>query len=337
MTSQNSSVQVVPASLLQDRRLSASAKLIWMLSRLNPPDGRAGPGWLTEKSGLSRPTVYGALTDLAAAGWGEPVAHPAGPTPEQPESPPNPPSQVALPIDLLTDRRLSPAARLLYGLLLLLPSLRYQAGSFTYAELAAHAQFSRNTLEKALTELAAAEWIATERANRKARIQFTITFPGYTRGLNGIAAAQRRRRQSEHGGEWLMREFLNLLSDRTDYQDEASPGFLVNPQTGELLRFDRFYPPDLAFEFHGPQHFRPTKKFSAEQVSALRLRDYIKMGICMEQGIRVVVVLADDLTLDGMRRKAAGLLPFRDLAGQELLIEYLEQEAQDVRWKMAQI
>lgn len=40
----------------------------------------------------------------------------------------------------------------------------------------------------------------------------------------------------------------------------ASPGYLINPYTGERMQFDRYYPPGVAIEFQGAQHDGPTKR-----------------------------------------------------------------------------
>jgi hypothetical protein len=104
----------------------------------------------------------------------------------------------------------------------------------------------------------------------------------------------------------------------------AARRFLVNPQTGERLEFDRFYPPNWAFEFHGAQHDGPTERSSQAEVEAQQLRDLIKAGICVYRGIHLVVIRAADLSLDGMIKRVGGSMPLRDLTGQEALIDLLE-------------
>lgn len=69
-----------------------------------------------------------------------------------------------------------------------------------------------------------------------------------------------------------MKEFLSLVVDSDRYEDNATPGFLVNPFTRERLELDRFYPPSVAFEFNGPQHYGATELFSEEQATMQRGR-----------------------------------------------------------------
>lgn len=42
-------------------------------------------------------------------------------------------------------------------------------------------------------------------------------------------------------GQALMREFLSDLVASTDFLDDARPGFLINPFTGERMEYDRYY------------------------------------------------------------------------------------------------
>ncbi len=131
----------MPGTLLLNPSLPASAKLIWMVSRLSQ---QAGTTWLCQTSGLSRPTVLAGLARLRASGWDRARPSAAGAT-------------VPVPTALLTDRRLSAQARVLYGVLLLTPWFRHPSGQFTYPTLAALAQTGPNTVARAAGALARAE------------------------------------------------------------------------------------------------------------------------------------------------------------------------------------
>lgn len=316
----------VPVALLLSPALPASAKLIWMVSRLRTASDQAGTAWLSETSGLSRPTVLKAIARLMASGW-DPTA---GRIPD-PTGAGAPGAALPIPAALLTNRRLGVHGRVLYGLLLLTPGFRHPGGQFTYEELAGLAQVSPKTVARAFAQLARAEWVKVERANRLARVHFELSFPGLARGMTALARAQKRLEKASYFGEGLMREYLSLLIDSEDYEDDASPGFLVNPRTDESLQLDRYYPPNVAFEFNGPQHYRATEKFSAEEAAGQRERDYIKLGICTTRGVTLVVIHPENLTLKEMRQKVDNLLPPRDLTGYDLLIDFLESESRAYR------
>jgi len=147
-----------------------------------------------------------------------------------------------------------------------------------------------------------------------------------------IAAIDARLAKAPYYGEGLMREWLTLLIPLDHFEDDASPGFLINPYTGEEMQFDRLYPPDVAFEFNGPQHYGPTALYPSEEQARRQMgRDLIKRGICTNRGIQLVTVHAEDLSLEGMLRLIPNCLPRRNLDGMDLVIEHLESLSQKYR------
>lgn len=312
-----------PASLLLAPELSPHAKLIYMVRAAFPEQTRQSTTALARLSGISRPGVRTALAQLAAAGW----LLPRSPN-RQPASragAPEPRAKAAeIPTDLLTETAPRVRARLLYGLLQLTPRFSHPSGLCSHQELLALTDTSPNTLRACLRELQRSGWLRTTRRNKHAEIRFTLAHPLLDRSRAEGVLAEQRLTESGFTGESLMREFLNLLVDSDQFEDGARPGFLVNPFTDERMEFDRFYPPSVALEFNGRQHYEETEQISAAQSRRQQGRDLMKHGICKLRGIELVVVHREDLTLEGMKAKVKGLLPLRDLRGQEPLIEYLE-------------
>lgn len=308
-----------PVSLLMDQSLSASAKVIWMVSRLHAPVGPTGPTLLQTCSGLSRPTTLKGLAQLTAAGWyaaarGERAAAidraPAGAT-------------VSVPGDLLADRSVGARARVLYGLLQVTPAFQGRSGRVTYPHLSRLVGASPNTVKAAVRELAQAGWLQAAQCHRLAPVRFSLGHPALARSEAEVARVRRRLEKAPFLGEALMREYLSLLVASDHFEDDATPGFLVNPFTDERMQLDRFYPPGVAFEFNGPQHYGPTDRFSGDDAARQRGRDYLKLGICVTRGIELVVVHAADLTLRAMQEKVGDSLPLRDLGGWEPLVDFL--------------
>lgn len=292
----------VPLALLLHPDWTAAAKLVSMTLCLQPTAGQAE---LERRTGLSRNTVVAAL---AQVGSRRPLG---GRT-------------VYVPSALLAEKALSAQAKAVYGLLQALP----EEGQFTYASLHQFTGIAPNTLKRALQDLAAAGWLhLSPGATRLAPIRFTLGNPEQQRRQAEHAVAKHRVKRAENTGEAIMQEYLSLLIDSDQFTDNARPGFLVNPLTQERLELDRFYMPDLGFEFNGAQHYRKTGRFTQAEADAQHLRDLIKAGLCLYQGIRLVIVHPEDLTLEGMRRKVGQLLPLRDLIGQEQLIDFLEEES----------
>lgn len=134
-------------------------------------------------------------------------------------------------------------------------------------------------------------------------------------------------------GEYLTRKWLDRLIMSADYIDGARPVILMNPLTGEPLELDRYYPSlKVGFEHHGPQHCGPTKQFpDQEQFNRLRSRDLIKRGLCQENGIVLVELAADDLTLDALLKKMPKGVPLRQVDRNSPYVKALEALSAEYR------
>lgn len=313
----------VPALLILDRKLSPVAKLIWVVLRQNRDRGPISLALLERRSGLSRPTLRKGLAELSASEW-HPAVRTRGEARSEAVASAFSGAGVLLPAALVGDRRVTVRGRLLYGHLQLTLRFTHPTGHFIHAQLAKQSGAGLNTVKRALDDLVASGWLETTQQTRRAPVPFTLLDPFVARVEVEIARTERQLEGSRFLGEALMRAYLSLLVDSEAFEDNATPGFLVNPLTGEGMQFDRFYPPDVAFEFNGPQHYGATERFSEATAAGQRARDYMKLGICAERGIRLVVIHPEDLTLETMRRKIDPSLPRRDLTGHEALIAHLE-------------
>lgn len=295
----------VPVSVLLDPDLTASAKVLWMASRLRPAVAASELGIHTN---LSLRTVR----RFPNPGSFRPV--PGGPWVKVPEA-------------LLFEKAVPPHAKVLYGLIQTLPGLRGNKGHFSYTSLSRLTKISPNTLKVAMAALQKAYWIKLTQPTRLRPLHFTLGSPAVRRALAESALAERRLERAKFAGEAIMQEFLSLLINSKRFIDNARPGFMINPLTGERLEFDRYYehPARVAFEFHGAQHFGATTKVTQAEAEEQRIRDLIKAGLCFYEGIQLVVVQTRDLSLQGMIKKIGSLLPQRDLEEHEPLIDLLER------------
>lgn len=297
----------VSAALLLDPELTPSAKLIRMLLQSGAPPRSAD---LEVRSGLSRSTILRALGQLETH-----TSSHSGRT-------------VQIPPDLLTERRLRPLGRTLYGILQLVPGYApRRGGSTTYKNLSRLAGASPDAVRAAVAELARTEWLTLTQANRSAPLRYALRNPLQELGEEQDSAARQRVETVRHRGEQLMKEYLSLLVDSREFEDNARPGFLENPLTDQRLELDRFYyKAGVAFEYNGASHHGEGKAAKRQ-----RVRDYIKLGICLTKAIKLIVLQAEDLTLDGMRAKIGGALPLRDLTGREALADYLNTASREFR------
>lgn len=74
---------------------------------------------------------------------------------------------------------------------------------------------------------------------------------------------------------------------------KARPDWLRNPKTGRKLEIDGYNEGlGLAFEYHGPQHYRVVLPFkmNIEKLDASRYRDQLKISLCHEHGIEIIEI-----------------------------------------------
>lgn len=311
---------LVPREILLNRSLSAASKLVWAARQLTDDTKE-----LRLLTGLSSSGVSDAQRRLRDHDLlrPQPIAVSRA-------------GCATLPIALLSARSITGQAKLLYAAVQYLPGFSGRSVTTTWAELRSFTDLCLNTLRRAVTILEAQGWLSVHRPGLKGSFRLTLHNPQVDRIRRAIAAADRRLQRAPYLGEALMREWLALLVDCEEFEDDASPGFLINPYTNEEMQFDRFYPPSVAFEFNGPQHYGPTRLFpDAEEARRQQARDLIKVGICTARGIRLVIVHPEDLTLEGMRHKVEGPLSLRCLDGMEELITYLEVRSAAYRRSLA--
>ena len=323
----------VPLALLLTKDLTPAAKLLWARLRFDELDARTrnskrkrshSPKRLAKRTSLARSTIYEALKSADATGWLVPDSDSKiGNRRWKTACPVHNDRYVKIPVDLIrSSHALRPQAILCYGLLQAMPRFNGITGEFKWAELSKLAGLHLKTAKRAVQALVDALWIAVVQKNRVAPIRFRLQHADH-------AYKESVRRYLEKGnffGEGIMRSILSLVTDAEECHDDAEPDFLVNPATGEKLQLDRYCPIEkAAFEFNGPQHYRPTARYSKQEVAAQRKRDALKRKICKEKEVSLVVVHADDLSVTGILKKVGGLLPRKALRGFRETIRFLNE------------
>lgn len=230
-----------------------------------------------------------------------------------------------VPVDLIRERRLAPGAKCVYLVLLDLcepDSRRCTVAQSKLLELVGVRSY--HTLYGYLSQLNRHGWLRTESRRGRDSV-FELLNPAEAARELELQRMDRRISQASSLGEACMKEYLNLFVDSQDFQDNARPRFLANPRTGEPLELDRWYTKlGIAFEFNGPQHYAPTEVYAdLGKVREQRARDLMKEALCREAGIRLLVVVPDDLTYDGMLHKLQGQLPLRNVSRDDPLMRYV--------------
>lgn len=306
----------VPFDVLNASDHRPNTRLIWVLLGIQWPGNSplATKEQLRKLSGLTPKTISLARAKLVQA--------PLAPCYLRPH-----PSCAAMPMALLTNAEISPGARLLYGQLQGLPH-----DSFTYVALSHLTGSSDDTLRRAVAELAVTGWLAITQTNRKSPIHFTLRNPVATLLSARISRMKSKVRGAQHRGKALLREFLNAILALDRYEDNASPDFLLDPYTEELMELDRYYPTAaVAFEYHGAQRYEVTELATFEETVKQVGYDAAKAFICKAWGIELVIIHPEELSWKGIQQKIPVNLPRRDLRGLEPLVTALEVLALEYR------
>lgn len=238
---------------------------------------------------------------------------------------------VTIPKQLLEDHTVRPHAVVLYGVLQATPGFRQRKGRFTCKQLRELTGRAAKTMRRATNLLINRGWLKVTRRNHLHPFTFIVRNPVHEECMAELARVKKRIKRAQFRGEALMKEYLTLAVDSSEFVDDASPGFLVNPFTDEGMELDRYYLNRVAFEFNGLQHHEVTESSTVKEVERQRACDHIKAGICEDRRIRLVVVHAEDLTLKTMIDKIGTSLPLRDLRNRGPVIRYLEKTSRRYR------
>ncbi|MDB4895759.1 MAG: hypothetical protein JWN15_2021 [Firmicutes bacterium] len=318
----------VPASILLSPDLSPSAKWVWISLQLETGQqlpNQLSPQLVTSTCRLTRTTIRRALAELKDANLLPASTALGSAAPER---------TARLPRALLTDTRLGAWEILLYGIF----QLTQPCPHFTFAELQALVGTGPKPLRRAAQLLQATGWLHVTRGKRGTPIRFTLRNPAADRCAAMIAVIDQRVSRPGAQGEAVMKAYLSLLISSDEYTDNARPGFMTNPDSGEPLEFDRYYTAGVALEFNGPQHDGPTEKYpSTAEARKQRTRDLIKHGLCAEQGIKLIIIHAEELTLKTMQERISDLLPLRNLEDYQPVIAHLEQLSEPIRQQGAKL
>ena len=85
----------------------------------------------------------------------------------------------------------------------------------------------------------------------------------------------------------------------------------------------------MGFEFNGYRHYRATELYNQQTVDRQRVRDAIERLLCAENGVDLVVVHPQDLSVSTLLKKMGRLLPLRSLVGAGPLIRFFEGAGAD--------
>lgn len=325
----------VPVALLEDPKLTHLSRCLYMalLTRSSPGtwQTRATSRELAELCGLRsmRRLPEHALA-LERSGWVQ-VHKRRGRQPatyelRTPDGPLSASHTRAVPASLITHPTLSPTAKCLYVALLVHADPATWACSKPMTAVMQWAAIdSPHTLRRHARSLQEAGWLRIHAGHGLYTNTYVVLDPHRAAREAELERVRLRLERETYIGEAVLKELLNVEVATDQFQDNARPGFLVNPLTGERLEFDRwYYKHGVAIEFNGPQHYQTTGAFpDPEQVRSQRLRDLVKHALAREHQVTIVVIRPEELTFEHLRRKLEGLVPLREVRKEDPVIRYL--------------
>ncbi|NPV81876.1 MAG: hypothetical protein HPY52_16720 [Firmicutes bacterium] len=179
-------------------------------------------------------------------------------------------------------------------------------------ELIAKSSLSRYKAIRSCEALVSAGWLKLVKEGRGMRPVALIPA-----AYQGKMAADLNARFSmvRYKGEFLMKCIVLFWVCCDLWVENARPGFLANPLTGEPLEYDLYLPNEaVAFEYNGDQHYATTEVYRCEAgVRQAQSHDLMKLALSISNGVTLVTVTRGDLSLEGIRRHLPGHLRLNDV------------------------
>ncbi len=329
----------VPDALIRTRHLSEGAKMFWCYLRTVRKEPVSFKQ-LRARTGLAQNSILKYLRELSRTGWLEYRRGRYSLTCHAIWKDGRP--AFRLPVDLICDRGLPAAAKLVWG------AITQLKDGFSYAELMRRTRYSRNTIAKYVALLCQKNWLRGEavRVARRKRFLMHPANPHHERRQADLNLFQRAKKLAEKRigdsiGQLYATYMVSLIVREDIIICNAQPWGLVNPRTGARLQYDILLPRSrVAIEFQGPQHDGPTALYPDEaQFRAQQERDHLKRQRSAELGIRLIEVRAQDLTFPRLAQllQEAGVPVTSQPCAAPHLYELLEKEAAAYRKAVSEV
>lgn len=224
---------------------------------------------------------------------------------------------ISLPHALVMDNSIDPRAKALYlSLIVHKPS--------SIRELAMCTSINRTVVTKLIHSLVKTGWVIIHETPHK-RIMIPTQPPEIQKAnLDYVIESDK---MSPRSGENKMNLMLDLIVDVSPCIYNARPWFLQNPKSKEFLEYDRFDRETMrAWEFDGRQHYEVTRDFPDENnFKQIQARDNLKAQLSLENGVALITVTAEDLTLENMLNKIPEDVPIKLIDINGIYAKGLEQ------------
>ncbi|NLE95343.1 MAG: hypothetical protein GX600_06630 [Dehalococcoidia bacterium] len=180
----------------------------------------------------------------------------------------------------------------------------------TCGRIAKAADVDIETARRSLKRLKECGWVAEIEGPRKRQPLSYACLPSYAEEIVAARLVAVKERV-DWLGQWLMRNWLDVIVEETECIDNSRPSWLKSPGMG-YMELDRDYPGyRVGFEFQGQQHYQEGGPFSTnrDKLDEQIRRDNIKAGVCARNSYTLIEVCKTDLSLKTMTDKIKGHLP----------------------------
>ncbi len=227
-----------------------------------------------------------------------------------------------IPVKVLVADNLPLSARLLFFLILLKTRESGKACTLTQDEMATILGVSRSTVYRDLRVLLSAGLIKIE-GHRK----YVALDPDRAKDQAAIEKAKLRVAHAKSIGQGLLQALGTEVFDDDSFIADARLDCMTNKKTGAQLELDLYSAKyKVAFEFNGAQHEGPTELYPDEEEAGERqMLDDVKVGLCVKNGIKLIIVRPEDLSVQRLLALVGDALPLRPGALDSAVVAYLEK------------
>ena len=227
-----------------------------------------------------------------------------------------------IPVKVLLADNLPLSARLLFFLILLKTRESGRACTLAQDEMAIALGVSRSTVFRDLRMLLSAGLIKIE-----GHRNYVALDPDRARDQAAIEKVKLRVAHAKSVGQGLLQALGTEVFDDDSFIADARLDCMTNKKTGAQLELDLYSAKyKVAFEFNGAQHEGPTELYPDEQEAGERqMLDDLKAGLCLKNGIKLIVVRPENLSVQSLLALVGDALPLKPDALDSAVVAYLEK------------
>ncbi len=192
----------------------------------------------------------------------------------------------------------------------------------TQAQLATCLRTTRPTIRKNLRTLESFGFLEIVGPG-----QYRPIDPEMSHQLAELETVKARLENTDLLGQTIVEVTCEVVVDRPNFIRNARLESIKNPSTWQSLELDLYDPVrKVAIEFNGAQHYHTTERYPDQKsLRDLMLRDLVKEAQCARNGITLITLTTEDLSVKAIVAKIGDALPIRAGAAQSIAAAYIDK------------